>query len=336
MTSEGNAVDVAHEQEDNRGFPRRCTQEEIQEWVDEARRRTDPMLNWRRGCIICGRVTRDLEMMGITISDLIMLRGLLRETSPGFLEGVDPAVLQYKGGLSAINGLPIDRNGILSADELVEGAPVIGQGCRECYKAIRKGLVPEYALGNRLWTGIEIDTPLSDLTWIEEKLIARIHISVQIQKCRAFHAAAADGFHSQRQIKGHILSYPMEPTTVLNRLPLAPAQLIGLIKVVFLSRKPITRTDANNLRFYIVRRAKVANALHWLIENNPQYRDISIDAEALGQLPEDGIPEVVYDTLTVSSRSREDLQGHSRYDMPDEGMYNLQFFGVPSFAIELQ
>ena len=205
------------------------------------------------------------------------------------LEGVDPAVFQYKGGLSAANGLPIDRNGILTADEVIEGAPVIGRSCGHCYKAIKKKLVPEYALGNRLWTGIEMDTPLKELTWIEEKLIARIHVSVQVQKCRAFHAFIADNFHPQSQVKGHILSYPMEPTTILNRLPLRPGQLIGLIKVVFLSRNSITRTDANKLRFYIVRRTKVWHALRWLIANNPHYKDVSIDDNALSQLPEDGI-----------------------------------------------
>ena len=30
---------------------------------------------------------------------------------------------------------------------------------------------------------------------------------------------AADGFHPQRQVQGHILSYPMEPTIVLQVLP---------------------------------------------------------------------------------------------------------------------
>ena len=57
----------------DQGFPRQCSVEEIQTWVDEARRRTDPMMNWHRGCIICGRATRDLEMMGITVSDLVAL-----------------------------------------------------------------------------------------------------------------------------------------------------------------------------------------------------------------------------------------------------------------------
>jgi hypothetical protein len=158
------------------------------------------------------------------------------------------------------------------------------------------------------------------LTWIEEKLVARVHVSVQIQKCRAFHASAVDGFHPQRQVKGHILSYPMEPTTILDRLPLQPSRLIGLIKVVFLSRNPITHGDANRLRFYIVRRQKVVNALRWLIAHNPQYYDVQVDHEVVAQLPTDGVPNEVYEQLTFANRRQNDREGHSRYDAPDEGI----------------
>jgi hypothetical protein len=176
----------------------------------------------------------------------------LRETLPSFLEGVDPSYLRYKGLLSAVDGLPIDGNGLLSAEELVEGTPVVARGCKACCIAIKKATIPEHALGNCLWTGIEAQTPLSELTWIEEKLIARLHVSVQIQKCRSFIAASADGFHSQRQVKRHVLTYPMEPAAVLRRLPLCPSQLTGLIKVFFLSRQPIRLSEANRLRFYLV------------------------------------------------------------------------------------
>src|SRR5437667_12313502 len=65
-------------------FPRRCSAEEVREWVDEARQRTSPMSNWRRGCIICGRATADVEMVSITISDLVILKGLLKDTLATF------------------------------------------------------------------------------------------------------------------------------------------------------------------------------------------------------------------------------------------------------------
>jgi hypothetical protein len=259
-------------------------------------------------------------MTGITIEDLKVLRELLKDQVRSLTDTENTTLFKYKGALSAVDGVPIDQNGLLTSDELVHGAPVVGRGCKECYTAIKKSTIPDYALGDGLWTGIDMPTPLADLTWIEEKLIARVHVSVQIQKCRSFRAAAADGFHPQRQIKGHILTYPMEPATVLHHLPLAPSQLVGLIKVVFLSRNPIRRSDADKLRFYIVRREKVERALRWLILNNPHYHGVVLDELTLAQLPQEGIPEEVYTNLNIVSESQKDASGHSRYDAPDEGM----------------
>lgn len=280
---------------------------------------------WRRGCVVCGRNTIDRDMMGITIADLIKLRELLNDSLTGLMQSVAPGIFQYKGALSAINGLPFDRNGLLTSEELIDGAPVLAKGCMACYKAIQNGAIPDHALGNGLWTGIDVETPLSDLTWIEEKLIARVHVSVQVQKCRSFRAAAADGFHPQRQIKGHILTYPMEPGTVLRQLPLSPNRLIGLIKVVFLSRNPIRRSEVDKMRFYLVRREKVENALRWLICNNAHYHDVLVDEVAMQQLPESGIPEEVYAQLDVVDHRREDARGHSRYDAPDDGTLSCSF-----------
>ena len=298
-------------------FPRQYSMEEAREWMDEARRKTDPRVNRRRGCVVCGRATKEGDMLPITVSDLIQLKELLNDVLPTFLCHVDPTIFHYRGFLRPIDGLPMDKNGLLTADEMIIGSPVIASGCRECYMAISCHKVPTFALGNRLWTGIEVETPLDDLTWIEEKLVARVHMSIQIQKCRMFNAWAADGFHPQRQVRGHILSYPMEPTVVLHKLPLSPDKLIDLIKVIFLSRKPMTHADAMKLRFYIVRREKVLRALQWLILHNPLYKDVELDPVAVAQLPLDGIPKEVYDQFTYSSQSKNDAEGHSRYDYPD-------------------
>ena len=37
-------------------FPRLAKQEEVQEWVDEARKMTSPEYNHRFSCVICGRL----------------------------------------------------------------------------------------------------------------------------------------------------------------------------------------------------------------------------------------------------------------------------------------
>lgn len=176
-------------------FPRLYSEDELRAWMDEARKRTDPKNNWRRGCIICGRATIDSEMMPITDSDLKQLKTRINQTLEKCYDHIDPSIFQHGGGLYEANGLPIDINGLLTSDEMVLGSPFIGRACKSCYDAMIKGKVPRFCLGNGLWTGIEMDTPLKDLTWIEEKLIARVHVSIQIQKCRMFRAWSTDAYH---------------------------------------------------------------------------------------------------------------------------------------------
>lgn len=107
---------------------------------------------------------------------------------------------------------------------------------------------------------------------------------------------------------------------VLQKLPISPARLVGLIKVVFVSKRVIPQQEAANLRFYIVRREKVVNALLWLIRHNPQYREVELDQDSISQLPTNRIPDVVYRHVTFSGRVNEDAAGHPRYDMSDCGM----------------
>src|SRR5256885_1983215 len=85
----------------------------------------DSIKRWRRGCVVCSRSTANQDMMAITISDLIRLRNLLKDVLKSFLRSVDQTMFQYKGLLLAVDGLSIDRHGLLTADELIHGAPVL-------------------------------------------------------------------------------------------------------------------------------------------------------------------------------------------------------------------
>jgi hypothetical protein len=164
------------------------------------------------------------------------------------------------------------------------------------------------------------DVPeLSGLSWIEEKLIARCHVSIQIQKCREVRQWHIDGFRSQRKLKGNISTFPVSPTVMLNRLPLSGEDVTGLVKVVFMSSgRWVTLQEACRMRFFIVRRKKVELALRWLVENNPLYEEVEVCEETLASLPENGIPLEVYNSITFCDRVVEDLMGHSRYDQADD------------------
>ena len=165
---------------------------------------------------------------------------------------------------------------------------------------------------------------LSDLTWVEEKLIARVHVSIQILICREPRKWRADKFYPQRMLKGNMSTFPIDPTVLLNKLPLRGEDVAGLVKVVFMSsRKRISIRDASRLRFFVVRRKKVEAALRWLIANNSLYANVEVDEEALSRLPEDGMIPEVYETITFCDKVSEDLAGHSRYDDPDDGTIDI-------------
>jgi hypothetical protein len=297
-------------------FPRLYTDEEERAWVTEARIQTDPERNVQGVCLICGQFKERSKLVAIAERELIRAQALLSRL-PLYVD-VPEEFFQYGPGYHRLSGLVLDPRGFFKAEELATGSDFLGSGCVECWQEISKGVMPIGALANGLWTGTGQIRELADLTWIEEKLIARTHVSIQLQKCRLRRNLSWDHFYSQSRIKGHIVTFPMDPTTVLQRLPLPLARLSELIKVVFVSRREISHTEASALSFFLVRRNKVLRALQWLVCNNPLYAGVEIDDHAINNLPLDGLPREVYETITFSNRMTEDIASHSRYDEADD------------------
>ena len=300
----------------DRIFPRIYTDEEERAWVTEARIQTDPERNVRGVCMICGQFKERSKLVAIAERELIKARDLL--SMPPSYEGVPEEIFQYGPGYHRLSGLVLDPQGFFKAEELAMGSDFLGTGCVECWQDISRNVLPIGALANGLWTGVGRVKELADLTWIEEKLIARTHVSIQLQKCRVRRNLSWDHFYSQSRIKGHIVTFPMNPTMVLQTLPLPLERLSEVIKVVFVGRKELSHTEATQLSFFIVRRNKVLRALQWLVINNPLYAGVEIDQHAVNNLPHEGLPRQIYETITFSNRLSEDIASHSRYDEADD------------------
>jgi hypothetical protein len=218
-----------------------------------------------------------------------------------------------------LNGLVLDKLGFLSDEEVAEGAPLMLRVCLVCDRSLAKNRVPDLALVNGFRTGVGDVLDLSGLSWIEEKLIARCHVSIQIQKCREVKQWHIDGFRSQRRLKGNISTFPVSPTTMSNKLPLSGEDVTGLVKDIFMSsQRRLTIQEACRMRFFLVRRRKVERALRWLVAHNPLYEEVEVCEETLASLPKNGIPLEVYNTITFCDKVVEDLMGHSRYDQADD------------------
>ena len=298
-------------------FPRIMTDAEEKEWVDEARRRTSPDACIMRSCVVCGRLMIKADLVYQSEKELMKSKHLLGASA--YYEAVPLRHFLYGGAHSGLDGMVLDRMGFLHAGEVVVASPLMVRLCKTCDANLMAGRLPDLALANGLWSGIGAVPELCGLSWIEEKLIARCHVSVQIQKCRQIKQWYIDGFHPQRKLHGNITTFPMEPTVALNRLPLSGSDMVGLVKVIFISsRSKMSLQQACRLRFFIVRRRKVEVALRWLIQCNPLYQEVQLDEAVLASLPEDGVPSEVYESITFCDKVVQDMMGRARYDQPDD------------------
>lgn len=297
-------------------FPRIYTGLEEQTWITEARLRTDPELNVRGVCMICGQLWEQAQLIAIAERDLLKAKEIL--SADPLLETIPRQYFDYRQGYQRLSGLILDRRGFFRAEELTTGSDFLGRSCLGCWKWICQAKMPPFALANHLWTGVGEVEELRGLTWVEEKLIARTHVSIQLQKCRLRRNYSWDQFYPQSRLKGHITTYPMNPTIALQTLPLPLDRISEVIKVVFLTRREISLREASSLSFFLVRKEKVFTALQWLRLNNPLYANVELDEDALNALPLHGLPKQVYDTITFSNRLTEDIMGHSRYDESDD------------------
>ena len=83
--------------------------------------------------------------------------------------------------------------------------------------------------------------------------------------------------HGQYGYSGHILNLPQDLTSFVNSLPRCPLTL----DVIIVRREGMSASH----RDFKVRRSNVLRALHWLIEHNTYYSDITIDHDVLSRLP---------------------------------------------------
>ena len=299
-------------------FPRIMTNAEERRCVDEVRRRTRPESFVMHGCTICGRLTIGENLIYCSEKELLRSKELLRVND--YYKNVPFRHFKYGGAHYRLDGMILDRRGFIDdISEVVEAAPLMLRVCKRCHSSLLAGKLPDLALVNGLWSGVGQVPEVCGLSWIEEKLIARCHVSVQIQKCRQVKQWHIDAFHPQRKLNGNITTFPVDPTVMLNKLPLSGSEIVGLVKVVFMSsRAKMSLQQACRLRFFIVRRQKVEIALRWLMMNNPLYREVELDQAVLSSLPEDGIPCEVYESITFCDKIVEDMMGRSRYDQADD------------------
>lgn len=179
------------------------------------------------------------------------------------------------------------------------------QICHDCGQALASDRLPKLALANGMWIG-DVPLELSILTLPERLLIAKYFPAAYIVKL--FPKARGSHYWDQRTmnsaLKGNVSTYRLDNTEISamvddNIMPPPAKILSATIGVTFVGPKNLPeRTLPDFLR---VRRRRVYQALVWLKNNNPIYRDITISELRLAQLPENAVPEEILAGTKYSS-----------------------------------
>ena len=150
-------------------FPWTLTNAEERICVTEARRRMSPETVMMRSCAVCGRLQLVAELLYRTAREISAVSQILR--GGNYYDTIPRWHFIYGGAHCELDGLVLNRSGFLSDDEVTEGMPLTIRICKTCDSSLSKNKLPDLALANGLWSGIGEVPELSNLSWIEEKLI---------------------------------------------------------------------------------------------------------------------------------------------------------------------
>ena len=197
----------------------------------------------------------DVEMVSVTEPYLTVL-AVKHEHVPTF---------NFACGISVLDSqnIMIDRGGILLSDDMSNPILTI---CKPCNYKLQQHRLPPQALANYRWVG-ELPEQLKELTWLEEKLLARRHLVGSIVRLEE-----RQGYLG---LKGHMILVPQNTTELVNILPRSISSLPDMIRVVWTGKQPPNRVSLEGE--FTINKERVYNALLWLIENNEDYKDVEID-----------------------------------------------------------
>ena len=141
-----------------------------------------------------------------------------------------------------------------------------------CSRCIRDKKRPQTFSSENNMIPFEVPCELQGLTQVEEILIARALpiMTVYIKP------------GGQRGYSGHCINLPQHVEELALSLPRYPQDLSVIVVKM--------KGKDNNFKDVSVRRQKVADALLWLINNNPHCKDVKINHYSLKCLPVNGIP----------------------------------------------
>ncbi|CAF1608295.1 unnamed protein product, partial [Adineta ricciae] len=182
--------------------------------------------------------------------------------------------------------------------------------CQECWSYLKKEKIPKFSPANKVWIG-EVPQELQNLTIPEQRLISLYRYNSCIVKLQSsFHSMET----AQSALRGNCISFPQNVVNIAESLPLTLDQLCESLKIIFIGTQLPEKIRVKSI--LTVRKKKILNALQWLRQNNPLYRNIMINSSSIDHLPDDDVPECLWKTMEVSNNIEHSDQERANY-VPD-------------------
>lgn len=182
--------------------------------------------------------------------------------------------------------------------------------CSKCYRDLRAHKYPKFSETNALNFG-PIPIELCELTIVEEQLISRYRLKCCIIKL-AFRGKENSAI-CQRALRGNVIAFPHNTSGIGKHLRILPdiETFATTVKVILIGTKKDDTIRGRMKPWLGVRAVVVLNALRWKQLNDPLYNDILIQSESIGRLPDDDVPDSIWND--IADNIQEDLSSRSTY-----------------------
>jgi hypothetical protein len=219
----------------------------------------------------------------------------LLKKAPGLLETLTYHNPWTGEHLSDFDGLILDTNGFVLHDDVLHM-----NVCDTCRSPLSTGKVPARSVANDNWMGqpdpgSTIAKDLDSLTWAELQLLAleRTRIVLNLRGANIYTKDL-----KQRGARGNAISHKHDTHKVCKMLPRPVESLVEVLKVIFVSNRPVTAEDLKWAA--LVDLTKVVRCFEWLQLNHPDYADIELhhDYHDLDPTTAPFVPECVLVSTT--------------------------------------
>ena len=211
--------------------------------------------------------------------------------------------------------------------------------CWSCLSSLNCKKTPALSLANGLWVG-DIPIILRILTLPECVLVARFFPAAYIIKLypakKGARAWPSAGLHSG--VCGNISTYRLNMADIAKMtdsqiMPLSPTILAATIGVTFIGPRNIP--DKTMPGFLRVNRRRVHEALLWLKENNPIYRNIVVSIYRLNELPLDDVPHKIMSLMKHSDDFVQFAHENDGYVPDDDDEFKNDFLDANHMGLSV-